>query len=135
MLGLASCATAVRVEPPQDPPALCADLSQAWPKRVAGQEQRRTEPPSPATAAWGDPPIVVTCGASGAAIPADAELLSVDGITWYPEELSAGVRFTSVDLPMTLVVTVPHAYAPEVNPLLDLSATITARTPPVPKPS
>lgn len=129
-LALSGCATAVTVPPPASAPTLCAELVASLPSRVAGQEQRRTEPESPATAAWGDPPISVRCGVeTPAAYQPTSQLFSVNGVDWLAEELSSGFRFTTVGLPVNTEVTVPDAYAPEADVIAQLSVPISRAIP------
>ena len=67
-------------------PAACAALAAELPKRLAGQDRRTTEPDSPSTAAWGDPPISLRCGVDRpAAYQPTSELVAIDTIDWLPE--------------------------------------------------
>lgn len=122
---VSGCGSPVALDAPPPVPA-CESLAAALPDRVAGQERRRTEPEAPTTAAWGDPPISLRCGgATPAAYAPGAQLLSVNGTDWLPEELSAGVRFWLIGAPVVVEVTVPDAYAPEAGVIAELSPAIT----------
>ncbi len=123
------------LEPPAAAPAECGPLLDAFPQRVAGQDQRSTEPESPATAAWGDPPISVVCGVDRpAAYQPTSQLLSVNGVDWLPEQLESGTRFTTIGQPANVEVTVPAAYAPEADVLAQLSRPISRATLPATPP-
>lgn len=137
-LALSACgSSAVPVTLPL-PPAhvvdVCAQLATHLPEQVEGQPRRRSDPSSPLTAVWGQPPIVLRCGVS---IPAEysptAQLLSVNGVDWLPVEQPAGARqryvFTTIGRAANVEVLVPPDYAPEVNPLTDLAGAITAQVP------
>ena len=95
--GLSGCATPVALEAPQPLVPACKVLADNLPDRVDGQDRRPTTPASPATAAWGDPPISLRCGvATPAGYSPDAQLVTINGVDWLPETLSNGVRFTSL---------------------------------------
>ena len=84
----------------------------------------------PGTKAWGNPAIVARCGvAEPAAYSATSQLLEVDGVTWYPEELQAGVRFTSLQTPELVEVSIPNAYELTADILTELSLDISSLTP------
>ena len=86
---------------------------------------RDTSPNSPGTKAWGDPAIVLRCGV---AIPnsysAASQLLTVNDVNWYPEELEAGVRFTSMETIELVEVSIPMAYETTADILTELSSAI-----------
>ena len=136
--GLAGCARSVAVPPPTPSPTgssarECAQLWAALPGTLEGQSRRATEPDGvTTTAAWGDPPIVLRCGVGR---PEDmaptSEAVEIDGVAWFPQELTAGYRFTTTGLGTRVEVTVPDAYAPETGPLVDLSPVIAASMPSV----
>ena len=126
----AGCGAPVAVTPPPDVPSVCGDLQQALPKRVEGQERRPTTPESSATAAWGDPPMVLVCGVSTpAAYNSTSSLLDITGVSWFAEPLSAGVRFTTIGRVANVEFTVPDAYSPEAYPLIDLASAIATTVP------
>lgn len=111
---------------------MCDDLARELPKRVEGQDRRTTTPVSAATAAWGDPPMVLRCGVpTPTTFTATASLLDVAGVSWFAEPLSAGVRFTTIGRVANVEFTVPDAYSPEAYPLIDLAGAITDTVPTV----
>ncbi len=135
-LALTGCGRQVAVEPAQQPPAICSDLIAALPETVDGAGRRPTTPVSPATAAWGEPPIVVRCGvAQPAALTSTSVLLEVDGIGWLPEPLAAGTLFTAVEFPDPepgegsvlpfVEVAIPQEYQSPGGIIADISAAIT----------
>ena len=88
------------------------------------------EPVSDLTAAWGDPPIVLRCGVDRpAAYEPTSVLGTYDGVDWLPVEADDGYVFYATDRVAWIEVAVPSAYAPEVNPLIDLAPAITASVP------
>ncbi len=91
------CGRQVAIEPPPDPPPICGDLIENLPDSVDGSGRRPTSPDSSATAAWGEPPIVLRCGVPRPdALDSTAVLFDVDGIPWFPEDLQAGIVFTTI---------------------------------------
>jgi hypothetical protein len=90
---------------------------------VDGAARRATSPDSSLTAAWGSPAVVLRCGVPRpAALEPTSQLVTIDGVDWFPEQLSDGYRFTSYGRVADVQVRVPGTYAPEVNPLVDLAA-------------
>ena len=125
---LTACSTPVPVPnvTPEGPARhTCLRLADRLPDRVGDGERRDTRPGGPFSAAWGDPPIVLRCGVTApAALSPTSELVSVNRVDWFAERLPRGYRFTTVGLPARIEVRVPAAYAPEVNPLVDLAPAI-----------
>lgn len=110
--------------------AACAALDSALPSSVLTAVRRKTEPESPLTAAWGDPPITLQCGvAKPESLTATSALISVDGVDWLPEERSAGYLFTTIGLVANVELAVPDAYSPETGVLTDLAPAIKANIP------
>jgi hypothetical protein len=133
VLVLGGCAADVTVTPPSvgpDARATCTRVVDALPDTVSDQPSRATEPTSPLTAAWGEPAIVLQCGVGQpAAYRPTAELITVNGVDWFPEEFTEGYVFTTRGRAVNVEVAVPDEYAPEVNPLVDLAPAIKRANP------
>lgn len=128
------CSGAIDVGPPTDvEPAsaqVCADLAGNLPDTVADQESRSTEPESPLTAAWGEPAIVLRCGVPRpAALTRTSQLVSVNGVDWFAEELTEGYVFSTYGRQVYVEVTVPDDYAPEIGPVTELSSSVAEAVP------
>ena len=95
----------------------------ALPEKVLDAERRKTEPVSPLTAAYGDPPIEVTCGVAPPAGMAEAQsqCFEVNGVGWFAKEVENGFIFTTIGRQVYVEVAVPAKYAPEANALTDVS--------------
>jgi len=124
----------VRVAVPASPPATaaaaCAALATELPKTLNGLTARPTDPSSALVAAWGKDPVVLRCGVpKPAALQPTSELITVNGVDWLPEQLTEGYRFTTTGRVANVEVTVPQAYRPEVNLLVDLAAPFKATVP------
>ncbi|HEX5017992.1 MAG TPA: DUF3515 domain-containing protein [Actinomycetes bacterium] len=131
-----SCSGTAQVSPPEpatntDP---CADLMNSLPVSLVDQSMRETDPPSPLTAAWGDPPITIRCGVPDPdALTPAAQLYSVSGVDWFPEELTQGYVFTTYGRTTNVEVTVPDDYEPEISAVTELSALVAETIPRSPK--
>jgi hypothetical protein len=128
------CSAAIDVAPPADvEPAsaqVCADLADSLPDTVSNQESRATEPESPLTAAWGDPAIVLRCGVPRPdALTRTSQLVSVNGVDWFAEELTEGYVFTTYGRQVFVEVTVPDDYDPEIGPVTELSSAVAETVP------
>ena len=130
-VSLTACSSPLHVEPGEGSGGqFCTELGAILPVSIEGALLRSTNPDSPGTKAWGNPAIVSRCGvAEPAAYSATSQLLEVDGITWYPEELQAGVRFTSLQTPELVEVSIPSAYESTADILTELSLDISSLTP------
>ncbi len=125
---LAGCsstaAPAPRATGPVDVPApsgtagveRCADLVGALPSLLRSSRAdlaRRPVAGDPTrTAAWGDPPVLLVCGAVPPAGDPTAEQLQVGPpggglVTFVLADLGTSTAFTTVGLPVTVTVTVP----------------------------
>jgi len=124
--GVSACSSSLDVEPANgaDSP-FCTEFGSILPVSLGGALLRDTRPRSPGTKAWGDPAIVLRCGV---AVPnsysAASQLLSVNDVNWYPEELEAGVRFTSMETIELVEVSIPIAYETTADILTELSSAI-----------
>jgi hypothetical protein len=129
---LTACSGAVALTEPQPDAAdraTCTNLLEALPDQVLESTRRPTQP-GVLTRAWGDPPITLRCGvAAPPGLNPSSECLEVNGVGWFSEDAEGGVLFTTVGRAVFVEVGVPHAYAPEVGPLVDLAAAVSAHDP------
>jgi len=110
--------------------AACRSLEAALPEVLDGAERRTVEPVSDLTAAWGDPAIVLRCGVRRPAAYEPTSLLGTyDGVDWLPVPVDDGFVFYATGRVAWIEVRVPSAYAPEVNPLIDLAGAVSASVP------
>ena len=132
LIVLAGCShgpTPVAVpSPAPDVAAACAQLVKALPEKVLDAKRRKTEPASPLTTAYGDPPIEVTCGVATPAGMAEAQsqCFEVNGVGWFAKEVGNGTIFTTIGRAIYLEIAVPSKYAPEANALTDVSDAVKA---------
>jgi hypothetical protein len=128
---VAACARPVAVQPPDaDEPVArsCASFVAALPEELGTVGARRAvDPPSDLTAAYGDPPVAVRCGVPNpTALTGTSTLVTVEGIDWFPEELTGGWLMTTVGLDADVEITVPTEQGPAPSVAADLAPAITA---------
>ncbi|MGD9955807.1 MAG: DUF3515 domain-containing protein [Candidatus Nanopelagicales bacterium] len=130
LLALTGCSRGLAVPLPDPLPEgsaayACADLTSSLPEQLLGQNVVATDPQSALINAWGDPAIVTRCGVpTPAALTPTSQLLTVDGVDWLPEQLERGYLFTTVGRSINVEVSVPDAYSPEADALVDISAAV-----------
>jgi hypothetical protein len=90
----------------------CARFAARLPASLgAGLPRRRTEPADPHVAAYGDPPVVVRCGAPRSTVyQRGDQLLTVNGVGWFAEERPDVVVWSLPRAFVNVAVTVPRAY-------------------------
>jgi hypothetical protein len=123
----AGCGGAVEIDSPTVDArarAACARFLDAVPERVADQRRRETEPDDALGAAWGDPPIVVTCGVD---MPDDFDGFSpceeVNGVGWYIPETAytqpdSEVTMTTIGFAPVIQIGLPPDYRSDSNGVL-----------------
>lgn len=135
LLGAAACSPGpVGIAVPSPAPEVataCATLISALPDRITEGERRKTDPVSPLTTAYGDPPIEITCGVPPPAgmTEAASQCFEVNGVGWYAQEAPNGVIFTTIGRKLYLEMAVPNTYSPEANVLTDVSTPIKSHNP------
>jgi hypothetical protein len=138
IIAFAGCLTgcgpgAVQVPPPAPDPAtvrLCDALRDRLPATLHRQSRRGTRPESRLTRAWGSPAIALRCGVPRPpAMGQTSQLVTVNGIAWFPQPPDRPVTFTAVGRRAYVEVTVPAAYAPQGDVLLELTPAIKAALP------
>jgi hypothetical protein len=116
--------------PPAEVAARCRDLNGRLPQKVHGEARRATTPKSPLVTAWGSPAIVVRCGMPRpAALKPTSELVVVNGVSWLGVPVDRPVTFTAVGRLGYVEVTVPAAYQPPGDVLIELAGPIKAAIP------
>jgi len=120
---LSSCAQHLSIEPGATANSkFCTDLIADMPVELAGQLIRSTKPTDSGATAWGDPAIVLRCGVSEpTSLTSTSQLIAINGVDWFPELLTDGTRFTSVNTSEFIEVNIPNVYEPASNLLVDLA--------------
>jgi hypothetical protein len=131
---IAACgAGAVEVPLPHPDAAatdLCRGLHDRLRQKLLGRPRRATTPTSPLVTAWGSPAIVLRCGVPRpAALQPTSELAVINGISWLAVPPERPVTFTAVGRRAYVEVTVPLAYSPPGDALIELADPIKAAIP------
>jgi Protein of unknown function (DUF3515) len=108
---------------------VCTALLGDLPATVLDNERRRAVP-GRFSAAWGDPPITLRCGAEKPPrLTATSQCFEVNGVGWFAEQASNGFLFTTIGRTTYVEVGVPSNYAPEANALVDLADPVSKHNP------
>jgi hypothetical protein len=115
--------------PPLAAPAAqtCRALLAKLPDHLGNLRRRPVSAGPEQNAAYGDPPLLVACGARGPVVPPGAQYLEVNGICWYANPGSDAAVWSLVGRDVSLTVTMPAAYTGEN--LVDLAAPIAQTLP------
>lgn len=126
VFGISGCNSAVIIEPAQSSNSvLCTSIDQRTPVLIGDQLLRETTPQYPGSAAWGDPAIVMRCGVSvPSELTATSQVIDINGITWFPQELTAGTRFTSTNTSTPVEVSIPSGYESAASILVEIGSII-----------
>jgi hypothetical protein len=91
--------------------AICQELVRQLPEKL-GQNARRPVAGSGSdqNAVYGDPPIVVACGAALPSVPAADRVWVLSGVCWYAASAAEATVWTTLDRQIPLQVTVPRSY-------------------------
>ncbi|MGW5364717.1 DUF3515 domain-containing protein [Actinopolymorpha pittospori] len=135
LLAVSGCgASTVTVEPPHPSgtaATTCRSLMAALPAKVLEQPSRPVQPEGALAATWGDPPILLRCGVPRPAkLRSNSTCLEVEGVGWFAEKAARGYIFTTVGRSAYVEMSVPSAYEPPANALVDVGEAI-RRTVPV----
>jgi hypothetical protein len=117
--------------PPVTPEAeaSCPALMGELPLELTGQPSRRVRSDSPFAYAWGEPPIVLICGAAPpAGLQPDSPLFQLNGVSWYVDTSDPETTvWTTVDRPVHVEVRLPASV--DSAPVTALSTPIAAALP------
>ncbi|GAA2334399.1 hypothetical protein GCM10010170_013910 [Dactylosporangium salmoneum] len=123
-------AAPVPAEAPQLEPStstVCRALVAKLPDVLGGLSRRPVTAGTEQNAAFGDPPIVLSCGVAKPTVPADAQLMGLSNVCWFPDEQPDRTVWQTVDREVALRVVVPKAA--DGSWLVNLSAPIVAAVP------
>jgi hypothetical protein len=123
----AACGVGVVRVPPPTPDAATARFCTGLhlPGRLHGQKRRSTKPASPLIAAWGSPAIALRCGVGRpAALLPTSELVTINGVNWFPQPADRPITFTAVGRRAYVEVTVPAKYTPAGDVLIELTGVV-----------
>ncbi|WP_240619508.1 DUF3515 domain-containing protein [Blastococcus sp. TF02-8] len=97
--------------PPVTPEAeaSCPAVMGKLPLELAGETSRRVQSDTPYVYAWGDPPVVLTCGVPRpAGWTVGASAIQINGVQWYVDTADPDATvWTAVDRPVYVEVRLP----------------------------
>jgi hypothetical protein len=98
--------------------ATCQSFVDDLPAELAGEERRDVTPDDAPAAAWGDPPIVLTCGGEAPQLDRFAPCLEANGVGWFIEsededDPEAPATVTAAGYRPTVTVEIPGERQPE----------------------
>ncbi len=105
---------------------VCRALLAKLPQRLRDRDRRPVSGDPEQNAAWGDPAVVLTCGVPQPEVPADAQVWLLNGVCWLNHDSTA---WTTVDREVPVTVTVPKAYGPGGQWVIDFSDPLAAAVP------
>ncbi|WP_436526940.1 DUF3515 family protein [Actinoplanes sp. HUAS TT8] len=101
---------------------VCLAVTSQLPNQVRNLPARKVSTGPEQNAAYGEPPLTVSCGVaqprmcatvddtSGTCVPLVADLLLMNRVCWYYQEKTGGTTFTTMDREVPVQVVVPTAY-------------------------
>ena len=96
---------------PNESVAACERMHEALPKDLGKDLPRRaTTPDDVHVAAYGEPAVVIRCGAPRSATYVDQQLIDINGVDWFPEERGEVVVWSTPKAFVNVEVTVPRAW-------------------------
>ena len=117
--------TAVQVAAPkltEHAAQVCLAVTSQLPNAVRNLPARKVSAGPEQNAAYGEPPITVSCGVPQptlcervdgghpGCVPLDATMLKMNGVCWYGQDNPATDIFTTMDREVAVQVTVPSSY-------------------------
>jgi hypothetical protein len=122
----------VSVSPPaldEHAATVCRALVAKLPATLGDRLRRPVSAGPEQAAAYGDPPIVLSCGGPQPQVPQDAQLLGLSGVCWFAEDHAGGQTWSTVYREVPVNVTVPKAYGQPGQWVVDFSAPIVDAVP------
>lgn len=105
------------------PAEVCLAVTSQLPNTVRDLAARKVSAGPEQNAAYGEPPLTVTCGVAqpvmctsleqtgSGCVPMDTELMNMNRVCWYADAQAAATTFTTMDREIAVQVTVPQQYA------------------------
>jgi len=116
--------------PPGGAVVVCRALLSRLPYELRGAPRRPVGAGPEQNAAYGDPPLTVACGVAPARYPPTDKVYRLDATCWHAT--ADGTVWTTVDRETAVRVTVPRAYDPPGQWVIELSAPVTEAVPSLP---
>jgi hypothetical protein len=88
---------------------VCRAVVAALPESTSAGRRRPVSDGPDQNAAYGDPPVTLTCGTPAVSVPPEATVAGLNGVCWYGRAGGTGTVWTTVDREIPVAVTVPGA--------------------------
>ena len=103
---------------------VCRAVMAKLPASVRDRPRRPVTTGGEQTTAYGDPPIVVSCGVKAPAVRQEDFVVRLSGVCWFPEQHDGGQLWTTVDRKVAVRISVPKAYDQPSQWVVGFSATV-----------
>jgi hypothetical protein len=113
-----------------DAAAVCRLVIARLPDQVGGLNRRPVTAGAEQNAAYGEPPVMLACGATQPSFPPTAQVNRLSGVCWYAQISDSGTAWTTIDRRVPVSVTVPGPQAGSAQAVIPFSAAIAAHDPP-----
>ena len=122
--------------PPLGEPAatVCRSLVSRLPDRLRDRVRRPVLAGSEQAAAYGDPPITVSCGVPGSTVPLGEQPFTLSGVCWYGAVGPTDAVLSTQDRTVPIVVTIPRAYTEPGQWVIEFSGPIVSSVPAITPP-
>jgi hypothetical protein len=91
---------------------VCRALTSQLPAEIRGLPQRKVSAGAEQNAAYGEPPLTLSCGVPPAKFPPTDDVYSLNKVCWHAAPGAGGTVWTTVDREVPVQVTVPAGYEP-----------------------
>jgi hypothetical protein len=112
----------------------CRNLVDHLPPALRDRPRRPVTAGTDQNAAYGDPPLTVSCGGAAVTMPTGATVYQLSGVCWYAQSAGDGTVWTTVDRGTPVRVTVPGSYDSPGQWVVEFSAPVSAALSPIPTP-
>ncbi len=111
---------------------VCRALLSRLPDEVGpGLARRPVTAGAEQNAAYGEPPVLLSCGGANQPIAPDATVYPLGGVCWYGERAGDATVFRTVDREVPVRVTVPAEYQGQL--IVAFSAPVASAVPALPR--
>jgi uncharacterized protein DUF3515 len=108
----------------------CRAFTAALPDTLRNLPRRPVSDGVEQNAAYGDPPVTVSCGVPPVTVPPTSHVYPLSGVCWYAAPAAGGgTAWTTVDRTVPIVVTVPKRYDPPGQWVIGFSDTVAGVVP------
>jgi hypothetical protein len=115
---------------PEQQATVCRALLAGLPDALRDRHRRPVSAGPEQNAAYGDPPITLSCGAGPRpSVDPTADVYPLSGVCWYAVPGRDSTAWTTLDRVATITVTVPNGYSGQGQWVIEFSAPIVASVP------